>query len=84
MRHQNDLGDELYTAAAQELDLSIGSFERCLRKESTLGLVDAGVEQAELLGLPSAPTLFVNGVRHSGAMKEFEVKDLVRTVIDAQ
>ena len=84
MRHQNDLGDELYLAAAQELGLSEGSFNRCLKKESTIDLVDAGTEQAESLGLPSAPTLYVNGIRHSGAMKEFEVKDLIRNIVDAQ
>ena len=82
MRNQQMLGDPLYLAAADELDLNRSSFERCLKREATDNLVDASLEQATSLGLPAAPTLFINGERTSGSMREYEIREMVRSYIE--
>ena len=82
MRNQSMLGDPLYQAAADELDLNRGSFDGCLKREATDSLVDSSLEQAEALGLPAAPTLFINGERTSGAMREYEIREMVRSYVE--
>lgn len=81
MSHQNDLGDTLYTAIAQELDLGMWRFERCLRKESTLDWVEESAQDAENLNLTAAPTIYLNGISYTGIVSDSELRSKINQLI---
>lgn len=83
MSHQNQLGNELYKAIGLELNLKENKFNRCIDKESTRGLVDAGFKQSVDLGLPAAPTIYINGTRHSGEISKFEIRNIIESYLEA-
>ncbi len=79
--HQYELNQELYIAIAKEIGLRENKFERCLRKEKTADQVNAGITQAEALNLTSAPTLFINDTRYTGALSYFELETIILNII---
>lgn len=53
---------------ASDLDLDTSQFNECLVQDQTRPIVEKTVVEARALGLTSIPTLFINGVRHEGAL----------------
>jgi protein-disulfide isomerase len=81
MSHQHQLGDSLYTSIAQELDLGMWRFERCLRKESTLDRVEESAKDAENLNLTAAPTIYLNGISYTGIVSDTELRSKINQLL---
>ncbi|MFA6522363.1 MAG: thioredoxin domain-containing protein [Patescibacteria group bacterium] len=81
VRHQFDLGDELYIGAARELELREGAFTRCLNKEKTRSLVEESATQGNALNLTTAPTLFIGEERITGAISVNELRVKINALL---
>ena len=82
MANQANLGPELYTAIASELDLNERPFARCLEDQSTLPLVQRGFDEGLALGISATPTVFVNGQSYTGAMTTLELRRVIENIIN--
>ena len=81
MANQANLGSELYSQIATELDLNTRAFNRCLEDQSTLPLVQRGFDEGLALGIAATPTIFVNGERYTGAMTTIELRRMIDKII---
>ncbi len=67
-KHRADTQEDLYIAIANELQLNIGSFERCMEKEKPLDLIREHVMEADALDVLVAPTVYVGEQRFTGTV----------------
>lgn len=72
--HQKTLDDESLNTGAKELGLDMDAFATCTSKHQTMAQVEAGLKEAQALGLNGTPIFFVNGRMIRGA-RPFEVFD---------
>lgn len=61
------LGTDQLRQVAEEAGLDVAAFDESLRAQAHQGVVEAGREQAERLGLTGTPSFTVNGERVLGA-----------------
>ncbi len=66
MANQSQLGSGLYTELATQLKLNTGSFASCVTNKDTLPLVQRTYDEGIALGIPSTPSIWLNGVRFNG------------------
>jgi protein-disulfide isomerase len=83
MANQDLLGPELYTEIATELELKDRPFTRCLEDQSTLPLVQRGLDEGLALGITATPTLYINGERYTGAMTTTDIRRIIEDIISA-
>ncbi|HHQ47403.1 MAG TPA: hypothetical protein ENK19_00790 [Acidobacteria bacterium] len=72
--HQHTLDDASIEAEAKKLGLDMDAFSTCVSKHETARQVDAGLNEARVLGLNGTPIFFVNGKMIRGA-RPFQVFD---------
>lgn len=82
LANQAELGDDLYLAAAEDLDLRMGAFKRCLKNEKTRDLVEASGQEALDLELIAAPTIYVGQKQYSGKMTGFELRNAIQQALE--
>lgn len=78
MQNSIQLGDSLYLALAEALDLRVNAFERCLDNQATLPLVQRGFDEGVALDITATPTIFVNGKRYTGNLTHSELIQVIQ------
>ena len=78
--NQEMLGDDLYVQIAEELGLSMDSFNTCRESHKYQAEIQADMDFAIGLGVQSTPTFFINGLAVVGA----QPLDVFRQVIDKE
>lgn len=71
------LSTEFYFAVAEDLDLNIRKFERCLETGRGAELVELSMQQGNALGITAVPTIFIGAERYTGQMTEQELRNLI-------
>jgi len=79
--YYNQLSEQLYKDIASELDLWQWSFDRCLSKEKTLDWVQESYNEGTDLSITAAPTIFINGERYTGYLKESEIQSIITSLL---
>lgn len=78
------LNADLYSSIAQELDLWQWSFERCVRKQKTMEMVQKNIEEGNALSVTAAPTVFINGERYTGLLTKSELEAIMASSLQDQ
>jgi protein-disulfide isomerase len=68
---------------ARELKLDGAAFDKCLDSSAKAGIVKAGLEEAQALGLQGTPSFFLNGRYFSGLMSYEKLRDLIEEELKA-
>lgn len=79
--NQSSLGEALYTALAEELELKTASFARCVENEDTLPLVQRSYEEGITLGIAATPTIFINNERYTGSLTLSSIASIIRSLL---
>ena len=64
---QQELGDDAYTAYAEQLGLNMNDFNACYQDQKYTDQVQTDYNYAVQLGVSSTPTFFINGIAVIGA-----------------
>lgn len=75
--NQDELGNELYTQIASDLNLESTKFEDCLTTGKYKDLIQQDMDFALNLGVQSTPTFFINGLALVGAQPLEAFKQLI-------
>lgn len=78
---QNQLGEELYGAIAQKLNLNIEQFNRDRNSQQAQAAIQKDIQLAEGLGLSGTPFFILNGETFSGAVELSKMEEVLATVI---
>ena len=78
--NQNRLGEPLYLALAEELDLSPASLRQALEAREYVGRIRADFKGGVRSGVNGTPTFFINGWRHDGS---YDFDDLAGAIEEA-
>lgn len=65
--HQDLLGPDYFTQAAQELGLDMVAFNSCVSEQSYIQEVNADYSDGVSLGISGTPSFYINGKFYSGA-----------------
>ncbi len=82
--HRIELGGQAYTDIAEMIDLNLPKFNRCLSGEKMAGVVHDSAQEAEDLSLTTAPTIFVNTERLTGAVSENDLRTLLDNLLSTE
>jgi len=74
--NQSNLSSELYPALAQQLNLDLTMFNRCLESRETKNIVEKNFNDGLSLGVDGTPFFFLNNEKISGliSLEEFKLK----------
>ena len=75
--YQDQLGLQLYTQIAEELDMDVASFEACLDSGKFDNYIQEDLDFSLNLGVRSTPTFFINGLAVVGAQPFDVFKQLI-------
>lgn len=81
--NQSSLGRDTYIEIAKALELNEKKFTKCLDSQSNISFVNADYTEGTKLSIISAPTIFVNGQSHTGALRPQELELMVKQALDA-
>lgn len=81
--NQPTLGRETYIEIAKALELNEKKFTKCLDSQANISFVNADYTEGTKLSIISAPTIFVNGLTHTGALRPQEFELMVKQALDA-
>lgn len=81
MQNSVQLGNDLYLALADNLQLRKNAFSRCLEDQSTLPLVQRSFDEGVALEITATPTIYVNGERYTGDLTESELRHAIEAQI---
>lgn len=73
-KYKSQVNNELYLSLAEEFEMNVDDFEKCLEEEKYLEKVQEQLEEAEEFGVMGAPTIFVNNIILAGA---YPIEDFV-------
>lgn len=71
------LSEDFYVSVASDLEMNERKFTKCLEKGRGGELVQASIEEGNVLSITATPTLFINGERYTGAMTPLEMRNLI-------
>ncbi len=81
MQNSVQLGNDLYLALADNLQLRTNAFSRCLEDQTTLPLVQRSFDEGVALDIAATPTIYVNGERYTGDLTESELRHAIEAQI---
>jgi protein-disulfide isomerase len=77
---QKDLGENLYVAIAQNLNLDLAKFNRDRQSKEAEAAINQDVELARQLGINGTPFFFLNQEAFSGALELPEIEQILAKV----
>ncbi|VXD12462.1 DSBA oxidoreductase [Planktothrix serta PCC 8927] len=77
---QNQLGEELYIAIAQQLNLDLDKFNRDRQGKEAQAAIQKDIQLAESLGISGTPFFIMNGETFSGAVELSKVEEVLAQV----
>lgn len=81
MTNHTLLNAELYAAIAEQLELKTNVFASCLKDQTPSPIIQQTYEEGLKLGVSATPTIFINGIRYSGALDIGTLKAVIRQAL---
>lgn len=81
MTNQRILEKQTYQEIAQQLNLRMWQFKMCVKRPKIKELVNASYEEGISLEITTAPTLFINGKRYTGVLRENDLRQLIEQIL---
>jgi len=72
-----DFSEKDLTGRAESLGLDEAAFSKCLASEAHDGVIDAGFQEGQKLGVNATPTFFINGRRLQGALPAEQFAEII-------
>jgi len=77
---QKQLGEDLYPAIAQKLNLNLDKFNTDRNSQSAGTAIQKDVQLAQSLGIEGTPFFIMNGKTFSGAIELAEMENILASV----
>lgn len=84
LANQASLGAELYNTLAIQLALKSSTFTSCMNQQTPSPIIQQTYEEGLALGISATPTVFINGVRYTGAIDKGTLKTIIRQIVVAK
>ena len=84
LANQAALGAELYSTIAIQLGLKASSFASCNSQQTPAPIIQQTYEEGLALGVSATPTIFINGMRYTGAIDKGTLKTIIRQIVVAK
>ncbi len=81
MKNNSDLGATLYNTLAIQLALNASPFASCLSQQTPAPIIQQTYEEGLELGVSATPTIFMNGMRYTGAVDKATLKTMIRQIL---
>ncbi len=79
-KQQKDLGENLYVAIAEKLNLDLAKFNRDRQSKEAEAAINQDLQLARQLGINSTPFFFLNEEAFSGALELPEIEQILAKV----